>query len=319
MIQYSLIVLFCAAALLGPGKGYATTTIDGQSNITIDGQTFTDGSGTCLVINDSSNITITNSTFTDCNGQGIQVEGTSSNITITHNTFENVQTGAYFNGPTGNGFVFSYNRCTNMKGPIARGQCVQMNGVSGTGHRIQNNYSIAYRGANCYGGPTISITVCTRKPEDHINIFNSGGAVGDYLQITGNYLEGGGPSTSGAGIVVGDNGGSYINVENNFLLNTGSQGIAVAGGSFIVVNNNRIYGRRTDVSNIGLSAYNSTAACSDITITNNVVWFYKRTGAVATYYMPTSGGVECTNRTYTNNTNDDDVFFRSSAAPRTAR
>lgn len=292
------VIIITNAVLLHTTEGHSTTTISGQNNVTIDGQTFSDGSGNCLDIINSSNITVTNSTFENCAGEAITVSGTGSTITITGNTFTNVRSGLYVNGFTGNAIVFNSNRCTNMIGPVARGQCVQFNGVSGTGHRIQNNRSISFRNT-------------TDRPEDHINMFNSGGAVGDYIQITGNIIEGGGPATSGCGILAGDFGGSYINIENNFLLNTGGCGIGVAGGSYIVVNNNRVYGRRTDVSNIGISSYASTVACSDITVTNNLVWWYNKSAVVSTYYLPTGGGLECTNRTYTNNRNDDNVFYRS--------
>lgn len=291
----SLVCVFCLLMTL---PAYSTTVISGQSNVVIDGQTFSDAVGNCLDITSSTNITIKNSIFINCAGEAIGLGGTSSNITIIGNRFENVRTAFYVNGSTGNGYVFANNHCKNMIGPAARGQCVQFNGVTGTGHRIQNNVSIAYRNS-------------TRRPEDHFNLFNSGGDVGDYLQVTNNYIEGGGPSVSGCGIVAGDFGGSYIRIANNRLINSGNCGIGVAGGSFIVVDNNFAYSRRTDVSNIAITAYASTGPCDNITVTNNRVWWTAKGGTLGNYYLPTSGGLECTNRTYTNNTNVDGYIQKS--------
>lgn len=312
MMKKLVKLAFFLACLLVSSPVWAQYTsqlsISGQSNVTIDGATFTTESGHCIHIIDSTNIAITNSTFSTCSLDGIFITGASSNITITGNSIEDARSGVVAAPSSGTGYVFSNNRCKNIRGPISRGQCVQFNGVNGTGNRVENNYSIAFHGSG-------------RNPEDHISIYNSGGTVADPLIVRGNYIEGGGPTTklmtSGCGIVVGDNGGSYIQVTQNVLVNPGQCGLGVAGGSFITVDSNTIYSRRTPFSNVGLVAYASTAACDNITVTNNRVYWWSRAGYLDNTFMPTSGGNECTNRTYSNNTSDSTLVRRSTAEART--
>lgn len=56
---------------------------------------------------------------------------------------------------------------------------------------------------------------------DAINLYKSNGIAGDPIQVIGNRIRGGGPSTSGGGIMTGDQGGSYILVSI-ILVNPGS-------------------------------------------------------------------------------------------------
>src|SRR6185312_10426586 len=118
----------------------------------------------------------------------------------------------------------------------------------------------------------------TMTPEDLINIYASQGIASDPIQIIGNNLRGGGPSTTGGGIMVGDNFGRYIDIEDNILVDPGQYGIGVPSGENITVKNNKIYAKQQSFTNIGLyvglaSEIASGYPCvgSTITVENNQV------------------------------------------------
>ena len=94
-------------------------------------------------------------------------------------------------------------------------------------------------------------------------------------------FRGGGPSTSGSGIVAGDYGGNYTVVENNTLLDPGQAGIAVASGRNISVLNNKIYARQQPFTNNPLYVWNQTATtCSHITVRGNRANWTDKNGAI---------------------------------------
>jgi len=62
--------------------------------------------------------------------------------------------------------------------------------------------------------------------------------------VRGNWIRGGGPSTSGGGINIGDYGGSYQITENNILVNPGQYGIGISGGNNMIMRNNKVYGKK---------------------------------------------------------------------------
>lgn len=75
------------------------------------------------------------------------------------------------------------------------------------------------------------------ETEDIISFFTTIGG-----QCTGNKIDGSGwLSSSGAGILLGDGGGSGVVVEDNTLFNPGQVGIGIAGGQDHIVRNNTIY------------------------------------------------------------------------------
>jgi hypothetical protein len=103
----------------------------------------------------------------------------------------------------------------------------------------------------------------------------SSGVSGDPLLVGYNWIRGGGPSLTGAGITAGDGGGSYQNIIGNILVNSGYGGIQVVGGTFMQISNNWIYSRSFKWSGFGLASANYSGKPSyQITVSGNRVnWF----------------------------------------------
>ncbi|MDB5136828.1 MAG: hypothetical protein JWP37_3431 [Mucilaginibacter sp.] len=204
-----------------------------------------------------------------------------TNILIDSNYIGNVATGVYaYQSQT---IQVKSNQMKNMTGPLWRGQFVQFNSVTGGGNVVGYNKCENIQGeSNC---------------EDGISIYNSSGLSTDPINIIGNWLRGGGPSTTGSGITLGDQGGSYIVAQNNIIVNTGYIGMHVAGGTNIQMLNNTIYSGAFAWSHLGLGSGNySGKVSSNITISGNKVnWnpinIYYQAGSV----MPTGWGTNVSN------------------------
>ncbi len=155
----------------------------------------------------------------------------------------------------------------NTDGSKARGQFIQFNTVTGAGNEISGN-----RGENFFG---------ESDPEDMISLFKSSGTAASPILVKNNLGRGGGPSTSGGGIVAGDNGGDYIVIDSNQLVNPGNYGVAIAGGNNNVLNGNRVYSDFHTWNNAGVIIWAQGVGItgSNVTYTNNHVnWPYKMGG-----------------------------------------
>jgi hypothetical protein len=79
--------------------------------------------------------------------------------------------------------------------------------------------------------------------------------------------------------MTGDGGGCHVKVEQNVLIDPGQYGIAVAGGSFIEVSRNVVWGEPRAYSNVGLYVWNQhRSTCREITVLGNQVRFYNKRG-----------------------------------------
>src|SRR4029078_11830812 len=116
------------------------------------------------------------------------------------------------------------NTITNVKGPVPRGQFVQFDKVSGNGNSVSCNVGRNEPGRS--------------NPEDGISLYQSYGEAGSPIVVRDKLLVGGGPSRSGAGIMLGDYGGSYQIAERNILVDPGQYGIAVSSGSHMSIIDN---------------------------------------------------------------------------------
>jgi hypothetical protein len=117
-------------------------------------------------------------------------------------------------------------------------------------------------------------------PEDHISTFSSSGTADSPFDIAYNKIRGGGPSTSGGGILAGDFGGDYITVRDNILVNPGQYGLAIAGGTHHRFLRNIVYA--PDVfpwSNNGFFAWAQQGfACDSNEMANNRVFYMNSDG-----------------------------------------
>lgn len=234
----------------------------GQHDKVISGLDIAGDTLDCIELNKCYNLTIKNCRFRFSKKNGITIFS-SRNIKVVDCYFEKLSSGVY--AVECQQINISYNRFKNIQGPFPRGQFVQFDEVTGAGNKI--NYNI---GENFPG---------QSGPEDAINVYKSKGTAVSPIEVIGNRIRGGGPSTIGGGIMLGDNGGAYIIAKDNILVNPGQYGMAIAGGDHITIIDNVIYGKKQPFTNVGLYIWNqSKLGCQLNTISGNSVNFTKADG-----------------------------------------
>jgi parallel beta-helix repeat protein len=205
------------------------------------------------------------------NGNGINVEN-AHDIKVDHNSFDDVASGLYVQSSTNN-IVFDHNTATRIRGPLARGQMVQFNGVHGSGNEVSCNVSDQ------------TIPGYLAGPEDHVNMFSSSGTAASPILIRYNKIRGGGPSNSGAGIIGGDLAGAYVTIDTNILVDSGAVGIAVAGGHDIKLLNNKVYSSIHTWSNIGAYVWDQyNSSCNNIEVSDNRINWQNRVGVANNWW-----------------------------------
>lgn len=255
-----------------PSNGYLSLPlstaiiVSSKTNVVIENVRFENTASVSLYISGSSGITVRNCFFNKSGAEAIVIEGSKS-VTIENCLFNGATCGVY--ATTSQGIKVINNQFVNMRmraDNSSRGQFVQFNTVTGAGNEISGN-----KGENFTG---------ESNPEDMISLYKSSGTSASPILIRNNKGRGGGPSLSGGGIVAGDYGGDYIRIENNQLVNPGNYGIAVAGGNYNVLNNNRVYSDFHSYNNAGVIIWaQGGVSCSNVTYTNNHVnWPYKLGG-----------------------------------------
>jgi Predicted signal transduction protein containing sensor and EAL domains len=274
------------------GGAYTTSVPivwSGVNNQTISGLAIKNPKGNSIKLTNCNNITITNCKLGPSLGQAIDLAN-CTNITVTNCSIDSVATGLY--SYYGSGIKFNNNDVRNVFGPLPKGQMVQFDRVSGGGN------SISYNACENIVGQS--------NPEDVVSLYMVNGLPNDRVKVIGNWIRGGGPSTSGGGIMTGDNGGSYILVRDNILVNPGQYGIALASGNHITITNNMVYSAQEPYSNVGIYAYNQYPSdCSSDTISNNVVNFTYKDGQLNNFYNNGSCGtvIGWSTNTYSSNLN----------------
>ncbi len=241
--------------------------LSGKSNIVIEGKRFRNTTTSSIKLYaGANNITIRNCFFDGSTDEAIDIEN-ASNITIENCLFARVVTGVYALGSKG--IKVRNNQFVNvrMRDQGGRGQFVQLNSCSGAGNVIENN-----RGENFPG---------ESNPEDLISLHASSGTLESPIIIRGNIFRGGGPSTSGGGIIAGDYGGGYVLMENNTLMNPGQYGMSIAGGHGIKIINNKIFSKQFAWSNNPLYVWaQQGAACSNNYVADNYVYWIDKNGSI---------------------------------------
>jgi hypothetical protein len=248
-----------------PAASGQVVSISGQNGTVIDGRSFSNGTGRCLQISNSQNITVRNATFVNCGDDGIRIDG-SSGVTIDGSYFENTSGHAVL-AVESNSIAVTNNRFKN-----ARSGTFPMF-ISVGGHsRIAGNVGLNEPGKS--------------HPEDLIAINQNRSDASDPLIVENNCLQGGGPSTTGGGLMLGQMGGSTLNdrngniiARNNTLVDPGQYGIAVAGGQGIQVLGNKVQAKQASWTNVGLYVWAQYgASCSNITVSGNRVNFINSSG-----------------------------------------
>ncbi|MGZ3764777.1 MAG: right-handed parallel beta-helix repeat-containing protein [Mucilaginibacter sp.] len=246
---------------------YQTSTpisLYGAHNMVISGLAIQNPGGICIYLQDCSNITIRNCKLGPATQTGVELLN-CTNITVDSCYISNVSTGLYAEQCAS--IQFNHNSVKNIQGPYPKGAMVQYNNVNGTGNKILFNRCENIAGAS--------------NPEDAISMYMSNGTPKDPIFIYGNWVRGGGPSNTGGGILLGDQGGSYIVAENNILVNPGNYGMGIAGGTYLQISNNKVYSKQTTVSNVGVYIWNqSSKGCSLNTISGNQVSWVQSDGEV---------------------------------------
>ena len=279
MFRNSLILLTTISVVVNLNAQITSSSIvySGKSNIVIDGKKFTSGTaGVAITLSNCTDVVISNCEFS-LTGSIIGVKlNNCSNVEITACYFENFQSGVYALNCTG-GLNIHCNSFVNVAGTKPRGQMVQFNTCTGAGNRVNYN--------------TLDHTFGTGSPEDLLNMYASSGTTSDPIQIIGNQLRGGGPSTSGGGIMLGDNGSHDIRCEENILVDVGQYGISAPSGSNITIINNKVYGAKETWTNVGIyvglqSEITAGFACtgSSIQVKNNQVNFTNKNGVSNGWY-----------------------------------
>jgi parallel beta-helix repeat protein len=233
--------------------------LNGAHDLGIRGKIINGGTVPAITLSNCYNVHITGNILSNSTSAGIYLYN-CYNITIDSNDISNVSTGVSVVNTTKGGILIIWNEFKNMMGPFPRGQFIQFDTVTGPNNLIDNN-----RCENIFA---------SSYPEDAINLYKSSGTASSPIKVTNNWIRGGGPSASGGGIMLGDNGGSYQLASGNILVDPGQYGMAIAGGDHISMVNNSIYGRSQSFTNIGLYIWGqSGSACTNNTISGNKVSF----------------------------------------------
>lgn len=202
---------------------------------------------TAIKLIESYNVEIYNCDFINCY-RGIEVARCTGKINIHNCDFKNI---------TG-----------HLVTPDFNCQVVQMIEGTGSDNKISLN--------------AIENIQLESAPEDLINIYQSNFS-NEGLVINKNWIRGGGPSVSGGGFLLGDNGGNNMIGEDNVLVNPGQYGIAISGGANMTLINNKVFGEQKVWSNVGLIVVDWTPEITptgNYTVKNNNIRWINSSGIV---------------------------------------
>ena len=253
----------------------------------LDGIAVQNPNGACIVVkNGATHVTIRNSEIGPCKTHGVDIQtatdvhvenvwihtttgnavnaNQASSLTVTKSCLDHVSTGVYAQQSTG--VVVEANAVKNVQGPFPRGQLAQLNAASGPGNRIRCNVLDDVAGDS--------------NPEDSINLYKSNGTAASPILVEGNRIRGGGPSTSGGGILLGDGGDSSHQIaRGNVLADPGQYGVAIASGTDVTLDGNRVFSSQHAWSNVGLYVWNQyDSPCGPVLVTKNQVQWTSKTG-----------------------------------------
>jgi parallel beta-helix repeat protein len=259
----------------------------GSSNVTVDNLSIYDTDDAGVSIFYGSNFSVTNNSVKNTKSQAIKAQGLS-NVLIQNNTLTAVQSGVYV--AAASGVTVEKNNLSHIQG-TPRANFVQFNNVSGGANKIACN--IGYQ--DDYGTKNSLDSI-----EDTISLYRSNGTASQPILVVGNKVKGGGPSSTGSGIMLGDSGGSYIVARDNVVVNPAGGGIMVSGGTQISVENNKVYAQYTPLVNNALAVWNyntNGVVCDSITVKGNQTNWINTWGPDLKIW----GNNTCTNLSASNN------------------
>jgi hypothetical protein len=225
--------------LVDPPPGFAglapsaPLTLTAATGKTLSNLSITNPNGPCIAIHGGADLVLDHVSLGPCKGDGVSIDGhatrvtirnsyvhdttgngvgtyQASGVTLTGSHFARISSGGYFAESTG----VIVERCSvlNVQGPFPRGQLAQFNGVTGPSNAIRCNVMENRAGES--------------NPEDGINLYVSSGTAASPIVVEGNRIRGGGPSTSGGGILLGDGGktSAYQISRFNVLADPGQYG-----------------------------------------------------------------------------------------------
>lgn len=284
-----LLPVLAKAQYCGPYTTASPIYYVGAHDMVIKSKSIT-GLGTwCIKLENCSNITIKYCKLVNGLKPAIRLDH-CHNITIDSNYIANIASGLYAFRCDSN-IRFRHNMILNIIGAAGYTHAAQMNECNGPGNEISyNNIDIAI-GDGDNPNPLIG---------DILNLYKSNGTPASPIKVYYNNIRGGGTATGtlgAAGIVAGDVGGSYQDVEYNKLVSTGYVGIQLQGGTYITIKNNQIHSPSHPWSGVGLASANYSGAPSHHNvISDNIVnWKagYLGMGRRDTSYKPGKGNNTC--------------------------
>jgi parallel beta-helix repeat protein len=271
--------------------------VNSSTNITLSNLTIHDTEDSGITIFYGSNYKVNDNQISKTLGNAIKAQSLSD-ITIQNNSIDSVRSGIYVSGSS-NVKVLK-NNLSHMQG-TPRANFVQFNQVNGAGNRIMCN--IGFQDA--YG-----TTGSQDSTEDNISVYSSNGTPTDPILVVGNKVKNGGPSRTGSGIMLGDNGGSNIIARDNVTVNTGNLGIAVSGGTNIQVLNNKLFSVTLPITNNALAAWNYNVGkviCDNATVSGNQVNWTNQWGPESKVWANNT----CTNSRFDGNKFNDSTLSES--------
>jgi hypothetical protein len=233
-----------------------------------------------IELSECEHVTIYNCWIHDSTHCGVQL-WKCRNVLVQGCRIESVASGVYAMSSQQVRVIGNFIR--NMQGPYPRGQAAQFDRATGTNNVIRGNYAINEHDKS--------------HPEDVFSSAMSYGEENSPILIENNYLTGdplqgsADMSETGSGIMLGDGGGAYVVCRSNVIISAGQEGLGVAGGRFMRVESNLIYGKKSNVTRVGLFIWNQLKQPMDhVTLIGNRVQWTKKDGTENSWWD--GGGVQ---------------------------
>lgn len=267
--------------------GYPTSgPIVARAGQVIEKLRISSPSGPCLIVA-VPNVTVRDVLIGPCGpgepGKGLDVRAGASNVTVERSYIEDISTALYANGAA-HPIIFDRNYVTKVRGPMPRGQMVQLNNVKGGTGKSRVTCNVG----DVQGQPNI-----WRNVEDWLNFYSTGGVEVAYNRLRGGGYQGyNGNPPSGTAVLFGDAaGGTDAWVHDNRFVGMTNVGIGVAGGVGARIERNWIHmdARLSEnYTNVGIYvAKYSSGACSGHSVTENRVFVRKADGSLNPYFFDT--------------------------------